>query len=113
MIGDDLGGMAVHLGARVSAMAPSGAVLVSSTVRDLVVGSDLRFSGHGEYELKGVPGRWRIYRLDSADVQRPALGSPKEHMTLGDRMAVRMARRAPGAMRLAGRLAAGSNSLGR
>lgn len=108
MIGDDVGGMAVHLGARVGAMASSGEVLVSSTVRDLVVGSDLSFGSAGEHELKGVPGQWRLYRLDTADVQRPALGSAKEHMTFGDRMAVRMARRAPAAMRLAGRLAASS-----
>ena len=113
LIGDDLGGMAVHLGARISAMASAGEVLVSSTVRDLVVGSDLCFSSAGEHQLKGVPGRWRLYRLDATAEQRPALDSAKEHMTIADRLAVRMARRAPGAMRLAGRLAAGPHSSGR
>ncbi|HUE25290.1 MAG TPA: adenylate/guanylate cyclase domain-containing protein [Solirubrobacteraceae bacterium] len=61
--GDDLAGMAVHIGARVGACAESGEVLVSSTVRDLVVGSELRFEERGVRELKGVPGEWRLYAL--------------------------------------------------
>ena len=64
--GDDLAGMAVHIGARVGDCAESGEVLVSSTVRDLVVGSDLRFEERGVRELKGVPGEWRLYALASA-----------------------------------------------
>ena len=62
-IGDDVGGLAVHIGARVSALAGPGEVLVSSTVRDLVVGSELRFEEHGEHELKGVPGRCCVHAL--------------------------------------------------
>ena len=54
-------GLAVHIGARVAALAPPGEVLVSSTVRDLVSGSGLTFSDRGEHDLKGVPGRWRVY----------------------------------------------------
>ena len=61
--GDDLAGMAVHIGARVGACANSGEVLVSGTVKDLVVGSDLRFEERGVRELKGVPGEWRLYAL--------------------------------------------------
>jgi class 3 adenylate cyclase len=61
--GDDIAGMAVHIGARVSALAGAGEVLVSSTVREIVTGSRRTFTEHGEYELKGVPGRWRIYAL--------------------------------------------------
>lgn len=105
-IGQDVGGMAVHLGARVSAKAGPGEVLVSSTVRDLVVGSDLCFSDAGEHELKGVPGRWRLYRLEPEGAERPALAPAREHMKRRDRVAVAMARRTPRAMRLAGRLAA-------
>jgi class 3 adenylate cyclase len=59
----DLAGMAVHIGARVGACAEAGEVLVSSTVKDLVVGSDLRFEDRGACELKGVPGEWRLFAL--------------------------------------------------
>ena len=62
----DLAGMAVHIGARVGASAAPGEVLVSSTVRDLVVGSDLRFEERGTRELKGVPGEWRLFALATA-----------------------------------------------
>jgi hypothetical protein len=60
VIGEDLGGMAVHIGARVGAAAAPGEVLVSSTVAELVMGSGLCFEGRGDHELKGVPGRWRL-----------------------------------------------------
>ena len=59
-IGDDIGGIAVHIAARISALAQSGEILTSSTVRDLVAGSGLEFDDRGESELKGVPGRWRV-----------------------------------------------------
>jgi class 3 adenylate cyclase len=62
-IGDDVGGVAVHIGARVSAQAATGEVLVSSTVKDLVFGSGLEFEDRGEVELKGVPGTWRLYAV--------------------------------------------------
>jgi class 3 adenylate cyclase/pimeloyl-ACP methyl ester carboxylesterase len=58
--GDDIGGIAVHIGARVSALAGPNDVLVSSTLRDLVIGSGLKFEERGAHELKGVPGEWRI-----------------------------------------------------
>jgi class 3 adenylate cyclase len=61
--GDDIAGMAVHIGARVAALAGSSEVLVSSTVREIVTGSRRRFTEHGEYDLKGVPGRWRVHTL--------------------------------------------------
>jgi class 3 adenylate cyclase len=56
-------GIAVHLGARVAAAADPGQVLATSTVKDLVAGSGLDFSERGEHELKGVPGRWRLYAV--------------------------------------------------
>jgi len=63
-IGDDIGGIAVHIGARVASMAGAGQILVSSTVKDLVAGSGLRFADRGEHSLKGVPGEWRIYAVE-------------------------------------------------
>jgi pimeloyl-ACP methyl ester carboxylesterase len=64
--GDDITGMAVNIGARVGAEAGPGEILVSGTVRDLVVGSDIPFEDRGTRELKGVPGEWRIYALAEA-----------------------------------------------
>jgi class 3 adenylate cyclase len=64
--GDDLGGLAVHIASRVSSAASPGEVLVSSTVRDLVAGSDITFEDRGEHELKGVPGARRMFRVASA-----------------------------------------------
>src|SRR2546422_10189957 len=59
----DLGGVAVHIGARVAAKAQPGEVLVSRTVKDLVAGSEIDFQDRGEHELKGVPGRWRLFAV--------------------------------------------------
>lgn len=59
-----VGGIAVHLGARVTALAGPDEVLVSSTVRDLVAGSGLVFRDRGVHELKGVPGEWRLYMAE-------------------------------------------------
>jgi class 3 adenylate cyclase len=61
--GDDVAGMAVNIGARVSALAGAGEVLVSSTVKDLVAGSGIEFEDRGEHELKGVPGSWRLFAV--------------------------------------------------
>jgi class 3 adenylate cyclase len=56
-----LAGIAVHIGARVSAMAEPDEVLVTRTVRDLVAGSGISFEERGEHELRGVPDRWALY----------------------------------------------------
>jgi pimeloyl-ACP methyl ester carboxylesterase len=61
LIGEDVGGIAVHIGARVAALAEAGEVVVSNTVKDLVVGSGIDFEDRGNHALKGVPGEWRIY----------------------------------------------------
>ena len=61
--GYDIGGIAVHIGARVSALAGPNDVLVSSTLRDLVIGSGLEFDDRGTHELKGVPGEWRLFAV--------------------------------------------------
>ena len=63
--GDDIGGIAVHIGARVSALAGPNDVLVSSTLRDLVIGSGLEFEDRGAHELKGVPGDWHLFAVAS------------------------------------------------
>ena len=64
--GDDIGGIAVHIGARVSALAGPNEVLVSSTLRDLVIGSGLEFEDRGAHQLKGVPGEWRLFAVTSS-----------------------------------------------
>jgi class 3 adenylate cyclase len=61
LIGDDVGGIAVHIGARVAGIARAGEVLVSRTVVDLVAGSDLRFERRGQHSLKGLPGKWDLF----------------------------------------------------
>lgn len=61
-VGDDLAGIAVHIGSRVAGLAGPGEVLVSQTVRDLVAGSGLVFEARGAHVLKGVPGEWRLFR---------------------------------------------------
>jgi class 3 adenylate cyclase len=61
--GGDVAGMAVHIGARIAALAAPSEVLVSSTVREIVTGSRRVFHARGEHELKGVPGRWRLYAV--------------------------------------------------
>ena len=60
VMGDKLGGIAVHIGARVLAQAAPGEVLVSGTVKDLVAGSGIQFEERGVHQLKGVPGHWRL-----------------------------------------------------
>ena len=62
---DDIGGLAVHIGARISSLAGPGEVLVSSTVRDLIVGSGQTLANRGDHELKGVPEPWRVYAVET------------------------------------------------
>lgn len=66
-IGDSVAGLAVHIGARVAALAGPSEVLVSSTVKDLVVGSGLLFRERGRHELKGVPGEWQLFAVIEED----------------------------------------------
>jgi class 3 adenylate cyclase len=71
VVGNDLAGLAVNIGARVGALADAGEVLVSQTVKDLVVGSGIEFEDRGTHTLKGVPGEWRLYASQAA--RQPAL----------------------------------------
>jgi class 3 adenylate cyclase len=70
-MGDDIGGIAVHIAARVSALAGSGEVLVSRTVKDLVVGSGIEFSDRGTHALKGITDAWQLYAVSAASSARP------------------------------------------
>ena len=58
---EDVGGIAVHIAARVGALAAAGEVLVSSTVKDLVAGSGIQFVDRGAQQLKGIPDEWRLF----------------------------------------------------
>jgi class 3 adenylate cyclase len=64
IMGEDVGGIAVHIGARIAALAQPNEILTSSTVKDLVAGSGLRFSDLGTKALKGVPGVWNVFRVE-------------------------------------------------
>jgi len=69
VISEKLGGIAVHIGARIAALAKGGDVLVSSTVKDLVAGSGLRFADRGVHSLKGVPGDWHLFAMEREDTR--------------------------------------------
>lgn len=101
--GDDIGGIAVHIGARIAAKAHAREVLVSSTVKDLVNGSGIIFQDRGTHELKGVPGEWRLFapigEHDSIDDHLAAVGE-----ALQDPLADRVARH-PRVARMLGRMA--------
>jgi len=104
LIGADLAGVAVHVAARVGALAGSGEVLVSGTVKDLVMGSGIELADRGTHELKGVPGEWRLFAVqgDQSSTPSVAAGSaavPAEPPRLADRAAGGIARKAPGLAR--------------
>lgn len=71
LIGDDIGGIAVHIASRVEGLAAPGEVMVTSTVKDLSIGSGLSFADRGEESLKGVPGEWRVFAVEEG---APAFG---------------------------------------
>ena len=62
-MGDNVGGVAVHTGARIMGKAEPGGVLVSGTVKDLVSGAGIEFQDQGIHELKGIPGEWRLFAV--------------------------------------------------
>jgi class 3 adenylate cyclase len=70
--GDRIGGLAVHIGARVAAEAGGGEIMVSSTVKDLLAGSGLAFTSRGEHRLKGVPDTWHLYVVDTGNTEKDA-----------------------------------------
>jgi class 3 adenylate cyclase len=93
---NDLGGLAVHIGARIAAAAAPGEVLVSSTVRDLVVGSEIAFADRGVHELKGAPGRWRLLAVtDSASTSMVGQRTDPDPRGRQERVLLAAARHAP------------------
>jgi pimeloyl-ACP methyl ester carboxylesterase len=118
LLGTDIGGLAVHIAARILGQAGADEILVSSTVRDLVVGSGTGFEDRGSVELRGVPGTWQLLAVDrrgppagSAEaelVSTPTPG-PRTAMRRSDRAAAVMARRTPWILRGMARLAAASD----
>ncbi len=119
LIGDDIGGIAVHIAARIMSHADPGEILVSSSLRDLVVGSGIGFDDRGSHDLKGVPGQWQLLAVDA---NGPGKGtseavlvslptpSPRTAMRRSDRLVATVARHTPWLLRGAARLApSGSN----
>jgi pimeloyl-ACP methyl ester carboxylesterase len=96
MSGDGVHGMAVHVGARVAAQAEAGEVLVSRTVRDLVVGSGIHFDSRGAFQLKGVPDEWELFSAGEASAQATAATEETQRNLSGvDKTMISFVRRAP------------------
>ena len=108
-VGEKLGGLAVHVGARIAATASGGEVLASRTVRDLVAGSGLRFTDRGLHRLRGIDEPWQLFAVDDAVSPDARLTGPREHMKAGDRALLQIARHAPAILRLGSRVAGGKS----
>jgi pimeloyl-ACP methyl ester carboxylesterase/class 3 adenylate cyclase len=114
LLDNDIGGIAVHIAARILGQACAGEILVSRTVRDLVVGSGTSFEDHGSVELRGVPGTWQLLAVDrygarsgSAEAELASMSTPgpRTAMRPSDRAVEVMARRTPWILRGIARLA--------
>jgi pimeloyl-ACP methyl ester carboxylesterase len=106
LIGEDIGGLAVHVAARVGARAGAGEVFVSGTVRDLVLGSGIDLVDKGASELKGVPGEWRLFAVGTdAPAAAPPVPAAGDDSSVSERMVRRVSRSAPGLIRASARLA--------
>jgi pimeloyl-ACP methyl ester carboxylesterase len=113
LMGTDIGGLAVHIAARILGQAGAGDILVSRTVRDLVVGSGTGFEDRGSVELRGVPGTWQLLAVErdgphagSAEAELAATPTPGAQATMrpSDRAVAAMARRTPWILRGMARL---------
>ncbi len=98
VVGADLRGLAVHIAARICAEGGPGEVLVSRTVRELVIGSDMALAHHATRRLKGVPGEWSLFALLDGGL-RPRPVPARHDVRLGDTVGLALARRAPRALR--------------
>ena len=114
LIGDDIGGIAVHIAARIASQASPTEILVSSAVRDLVVGSGMGFDDRGVHELRGVPGEWHLLAVDpggappgSPEAALVSVPTPsvRSAMRRSDRAVASIARRTPWLIRGLARLA--------
>jgi pimeloyl-ACP methyl ester carboxylesterase len=119
LLESDIGGIAVHIAARILGQAGAGEILVSRTVRDLVVGSGIGFEDRGSVELRGVPGTWQILAVDrhgppagsaEAELASAPTPGPKTAMRRVDRAVAVMARRTPWILRGMARLSAGTTA---
>lgn len=115
LIGEDIGGMAVHIAARIMATAGAGEIVASSTVRDLVVGSNTGFQDRGTVELRGVPGIWTLLAVDrrgpqagsaEAELRSAPTPGPSAQMRTTDRAVGMVARQTPWLLRGLARLSA-------
>jgi class 3 adenylate cyclase/pimeloyl-ACP methyl ester carboxylesterase len=93
--GADVTGLAVHIGARIGALAGPDEVLVSGTVRDLVLGSGIRFTDRGPHVLKGVPGEWPLFAVADITSPTPLLDNRNETLSVAERAMLSTGRRAP------------------
>jgi pimeloyl-ACP methyl ester carboxylesterase/class 3 adenylate cyclase len=114
LLDNDIGGIAVHIAARICGQARAGEILVSRTVRDLVVGSGTGFHDRGSVELRGVPGTWQLLAVDrhgpragspEAELASTPTPGPRTAMRRSDRAVALMARRTPWILRGMARLA--------
>jgi pimeloyl-ACP methyl ester carboxylesterase len=114
LLDSDIGGIAVHIGARILGQAGAGEILVSRTVRDLVVGSGTGFEDRGSVELRGVPGTWQLLAVDrhgpragsaEAELASTPTPGPRTAMRRSDRAVEVIARRTPWILRGMARLA--------
>ncbi len=114
LLGDDIGGLAVHIASRILGQAGAGEILVSRTVRDLVVGSGTGFEDRGNVELRGVPGSWQLLAINrhgppagsaEAELASTPTPGPRAGMRRSDRAMAVMARRTPWILRGMARLA--------
>ncbi len=114
LMDDDIGGIAVHIAARIMSQAAPGEILASSSLRDLVVGSGIGFKDRGSHELKGVPGQWQVLAVDdkgpeggSSEAVLVSIPTPsvKSAMRRSDHAVAMMARHVPWFLRGAARLA--------
>jgi class 3 adenylate cyclase len=108
LVDNDIGGIAVHIAARILGHAAAGEILVSRTVRDLVIGSGAGFDDRGSVELRGVPGTWQLLAVDrngpragsaEAELMSAPTPGPRTAMRRSDRAVAAMARRAPWILR--------------
>ena len=113
LLDTDIGGIAVHIAARILGQAGAGDILVSRTVRDLVVGSGTGFEDRGSVELRGVPGTWQLLAVDrygaragSAEAELASMPTPgrRTAMRRSDRAVESIARRTPWILRGMARL---------
>jgi YVTN family beta-propeller protein len=95
VIGPKVGGIAVHVGSRVMSMAGPGEVWVSSTIRDLIAGSDVGFVDRGVHELKGVPAEWHLYSVAEVPIREPAPHEEPGRPVSGSGLLRRRGRQAP------------------